>query len=113
MYIALDEVVDILERQMVKYRKRIKEKARRDVSFKEELRLVPDGYDIPAESDDGEIIIDKTKKFAMKPIDAEEAVVEMEMLNHTFYVFRNRETDEVNVVYKRKNGTYGIIEPEN
>ena len=48
----------------------------------------------------------------MKPMDAEEACVQMELTGHNFYVFRSADTDEVNVVYKRKNGTYGIIEPE-
>ena len=54
----------------------------------------------------------RSKKFAMKPMDPEEACVQMELLGHTFFVFRNSETDEVNVVYKRKDNTYGLIEPE-
>lgn len=57
-------------------------------------------------------IIVKTKKFAIKPIDPEEACLQMEMLGHNFYVFLNADTDQVNVVYRRKNGTYGLIEPE-
>ena len=52
------------------------------------------------------------KKFGMKPMYPEDACVQMELLGHTFFVFRNAETDEVNVVYKRKNNTYGLIEPE-
>ena len=52
------------------------------------------------------------KKFAIKPMDPEEACVQMDMLGHSFYVFRNSETEEVNVVYRRRNGTYGLIEPE-
>ena len=52
------------------------------------------------------------KKFAVKPVNPEEACLQMEMLGHNFYVFLNSETDQVNVVYKRKNGTYGLIEPE-
>ncbi len=54
----------------------------------------------------------KTKKFAMKPVNPEEACLQMEMLGHNFFVFLNSETEQVNVVYKRKNGTYGLIEPE-
>ena len=62
--------------------------------------------------EDEEIKIVRTKKFAVKPMDPEEACVEMELLGHSFFVFRNAQTDEVNVVYKRKGNTYGLIEPE-
>lgn len=62
--------------------------------------------------EDDTIKIVKTKRFAIKPMDAEEACVQMELLGHSFYVFRNAQTDEVNVVYKRKGNTYGLIEPE-
>ena len=63
-------------------------------------------------ADEEEIVITRTKKFAMKPMDPEEACIEMELTGHNFFVFRNSETDEVNVVYKRKGNTYGLIEPE-
>ena len=59
-----------------------------------------------------EINIAKIKRFSIKPMDAEEACLQMELLNHSFYVFINSETGNVSVVYKRKNGTYGLIEPE-
>ena len=65
-----------------------------------------------AEPTTPEIIITRTKKFALKPMDAQEAVMEMELLNHNFYVFRNSWTDEINVVYKRNDGEYGLIEPQ-
>ena len=61
---------------------------------------------------DDEINIVKTKRFAVKPMDPEEACVQMELLGHSFYVFLNADTEEVNVVYKRNNSTYGLIEPE-
>ena len=64
-----------------------------------------------ADSAEGEIKIDRTKKFAIKPMSAEEAVLQMELVGHNFFVFFDSETEEVNVVYKRKNGTYGLIEP--
>ena len=69
---------------------------------------------VPEEDLDDEpmVKIEKVKHFEVKPMDAEEAVMEMELVGHNFFVFRNGETDEVNVVYKRKNGTYGLIEPE-
>ena len=113
MYAAIDDIVDILEKQMVKYRKRLKDKSRRDGSFKDELNYVPMASSFEEEADDANYgTIEKTKKFALKPMDAEEAVMEMEMIGHSFFVFRNGQTDEVNVVYKRKNGSYGLIEPE-
>ena len=69
---------------------------------------------VPEEELDDEpmVKIERVKHFEVKPMDAEEAVMEMELVGHNFFVFRNGETDEVNVVYKRKNGTYGLIEPE-
>ena len=54
----------------------------------------------------------KTKRFAIKPMDVEEAILQMNLLGHQFFVFSNAETEEVNVVYKRKDGDYGLIEPE-
>ena len=62
--------------------------------------------------EDNEVKIVRTKRFGIKPMFPEDACVQMELLGHNFYVFRNAETDEVNVVYKRKNNTYGLIEPE-
>ena len=62
--------------------------------------------------DEEEIEIIRSKRFAMKPMDPEEACVQMELLGHNFFVFRNAETEEVNVVYKRKGSTYGLIEPD-
>lgn len=111
MYSAIDEAVDVLERQMVKYKTRLKNKSRRDGAFKAEMNFIMQDDDESYESD-SDIRIDKTKKFALKPMDEEEAVMEMEMLGHTFFVFRNSKTDEVNVVYKRRNGSYGLIGPE-
>ena len=54
----------------------------------------------------------RVKRFAIKPMDSEEAIMQMELVGHDFFVFRNAETDQVNVVYKRKDGRYGLIEPE-
>ena len=62
--------------------------------------------------EDDTIKIERTKRFAIKPMDPEEACVQMELLGHNFFVFFNSETEEVNVVYKRKGNTYGLIEPE-
>ncbi|MEG0318725.1 MAG: sigma 54 modulation/S30EA ribosomal C-terminal domain-containing protein, partial [Niameybacter sp.] len=62
--------------------------------------------------DDDELLkIDRKKQFAIKPMDVEEAIMQMELVGHTFFVYRDAQSEEVNVVYKRKNGTYGLIEP--
>lgn len=110
MYAAIDDVVDKLEKQMIKYRSRLRDKSRRDSSFADELKAV--SMNIPSEDDEDTIKIDRTKKFEIKPMDAEEAIMEMELVSHNFFVFRNASTDEINVVYKRKDGTYGLIDPE-
>lgn len=105
MYAAIDLVVDKLERQLVKHRKKIIDRHRHTGSFKNEY--------LEFEEDDEEgIKIVRSKRFALKPMDAEEACMELELLGHDFFVFRNSESDEVNVVYKRKNGAFGLIEPE-
>lgn len=111
MNAAIDEVVDILENQMIKYKNRLVDKSRKDVSFGVELEEFEHGYSEYDEDEDG-IDIARTKKFPVKPMDPEEAVMEMEMLGHNFFVFRNARTEEINVVYKRKNGSYGLIDPE-
>ncbi|MDR2650595.1 MAG: ribosome-associated translation inhibitor RaiA [Clostridiales bacterium] len=109
MYAALDSIVDMLEKQMIKYKSRIRSRSRRDAAFTEEFEYAGD---LTETADETPVVIDRTKQFPLKPMDAEEAVMEMEMLGHSFYVFRNGRTDIVNVVYKRNDGTYGLIEPE-
>ncbi|MDR2167419.1 MAG: ribosome-associated translation inhibitor RaiA [Clostridiales bacterium] len=113
MYGAIDGVVDVLERQRTKYKQRVKDRSRRDSSFKDEFRM----FDIldkgPEEeaADDDRIVIERMKQFPLKPMDPEEAVMEMEMLGHSFYVFRHSQSFEVNVVYKRRGNSYGLICP--
>ena len=103
---CLDAAVDILERQIVKYKSRLRDRRRKNIATKEEVTYIEG----PESLDTQEIAIIRTKRFALKPMDAQEAVMEMELLNHGFYVFRNSETDEINVVYKRNDGDYGLIE---
>ena len=110
LYAAIDEVVDILEKQMIKYKTRLRDKSRRESKFKDEYNVYFKEVEEVEVND--EKVIEKSKKFAVKPMDAEEAVMEMDLLGHNFYVFRNADTDEINVVYKRNNGSYGHIEPE-
>ena len=111
---CIDQAVDILERQIIKYKSRLRDRRRRSVATNDEITFldVSEQASEAAEPATPEIIITRTKRFALKPMDAQEAVMEMELLNHNFYVFRNSWTDEINVVYKRNDGEYGLIEPQ-
>ncbi len=107
MYASIDLVEDIIERQIKKYKNKLIDKKQSALSFSD--FFVNDYEPLP---DEDQIRIVKSKKFSIKPMDPEEACLQMELLGHSFYVFRNALTDEVSVVYKRKDGAYGIIEPE-
>ena len=105
MYASIDMVEAILERQLRKYKNKI-------VDQKQSAMALSQVFLDEETADEDEIKIVRSKRFAIKPMDIEEACVQMELLGHDFFVFRNAETDEVNVVYKRKGNTYGLIEPE-
>lgn len=106
MYVSIDLVEEVIERQLKKYRTKLITKQQNVSSvFKQEF------IDEKSEEDE-EIKIIRSKKFDMKPMYPEDACVQMELLGHNFFVFCNAETDQVNVVYKRKGNTYGLIEPE-
>lgn len=105
MYAAIDLVVDVLERQLLRHRKKLVNRHRHHGTFR--TTFIEEEH----EEDEG-INIVKSKRFPVKPMDAEEACMEMELLGHSFFVFRERDTDEINVVYKRKDGHFGLIEPE-
>ncbi|MBP3215591.1 MAG: ribosome-associated translation inhibitor RaiA [Clostridium sp.] len=105
MYVSIDLVEEIIERQLKRYKTKIVDKKQSAVAFS-------DLFINEEEDAEEEIQIKKVKKFAIKPMDPEEACVQMELLGHNFFVFLNAETDEVNVVYKRRGNTYGLIEPE-
>ena len=102
---ALDKVVDILGRQMRKNKTRLARRLRDNTA--DFAVLLPE-EDI---EDEQEVDI-RTKTIPIKPVSVEEAILQMNMLDHDFFVFINAETDETNVVYKRKNNTYGLLEPE-
>ncbi len=104
MYVSIDLVEEVIERQLRKYKQKLVDR-QQDGNFKREF------LDYEAEDTD-EIRIVRTKQFDIKPMYPEDACVQMELLGHSFFVFRNAESDQVNVVYKRKGGTYGLIEPE-
>lgn len=107
MYVSIDLVEEVIERQLRKYKNKLVAREQEGGNFKREFFDAEDNIE-----DDGEIKIVRTKKFGFKPMYPEDACVQMELLGHDFYVFCNAESDEVNVVYRRKNGTFGLIEPE-
>ena len=104
MYVSIDLVEEVIERQLKKYKNKIVDKQQNAAAFAKEF--------VEKDYDDDEVKIIRTKRFGIKPMDPEEACVQMELLGHNFFVFCNAETDQVNVVYKRKGNTYGLIEPE-
>ena len=105
MYVSIDLVEEIIERQLKKYKTKLIAKEQSAGCFKQDF--IEKDY-----MDEEEVQIVRTKKFDIKPMYPEDACVQMELLGHNFYVFCNAETDQVNVVYKRKGSTYGLIEPE-
>ena len=109
MYASIDMVLDKLERQIHKYRTKLWRKFQTD-AFTDDQMLFSKG-ESHYEKDD-ELKIVRTKRFAVKPMSVEEALMQMDLIGHSFFVFSNAETDEVNVIYKRRDGKYGLIEPE-
>ncbi len=105
MYVSIDLVEEVIERQLRRYKEKLIAKHQNAASFKREF--------IETEAEPAEEVrIVRSKHFDAKPMYPEDACVQMELLGHSFFVFRNAETDEINVVYKRKGNTYGLIEPE-
>lgn len=108
MYASIDLVIEKLEKQIEKYKTKLSRKFKTG-GFKTDL--IP-AASLAARDDDEEFNIVRTKKFAVKPMAVDEAVMQMNLINHDFYVFTNAETEQVNVIYRRKEGQYGLIEPE-
>ena len=105
MYVSIDLVEEVIERQLRKYKNKIVDKKQNAVNFQK--AYIENEY-----LENEEISIVRTKRFDIKPMYPEDACVQMELLGHSFFVFMNADTDQVNVVYKRKGNTYGLIEPE-
>lgn len=103
MYASIDLVVEKLEKQFEKYKGRLTKRTGKATG--DTRQAIP-----PVIEDDGPRVV-RTKKFAFKPMAVDEAVLQMNLLGHNFFVFSNAETDQVNVVYKRKDGNFGLIEP--
>ena len=105
MYVSIDLVEEVIERQLRKYKNKIVDKKQNAVNFQK--AYIENEY-----LENEEISIVRSKHFDIKPMYPEDACVQMELLGHNFFVFMNADTDQVNVVYKRKGNTYGLIEPE-
>ena len=105
MYVSIDLVEEIIERQLKKYKNKLIAQHQSGGSF--QPAYLEQDFD-----EDEEVKIVRTKRFDIKPMYPEDACVQMELLGHNFFVFYNAETDQGNVVYKRKGNTYGLIEPE-
>lgn len=103
LYSSIDLVVEKVERQLQRYKGKILNHANRSGRAQ--------GPVGSPETDEGPRVV-KTKRFAIKPMSLDEAILQMDLLGHSFYVFRNAQSDEVNVVYRRREDTYGLIEPE-
>ncbi len=105
---ALDTAIDVIERQIRRHKTKL-QKRLRSGTFDKAV------YDIPADASDPEeeTFEVRTKKFVIKPMSVEEAILEMNLLDHEFFVFVNDSTNLTNVVYKRKDGNYGLIVPSN
>lgn len=108
MYASIDNVIDKLERQIRKHKTKVNRRFREEGGLR--TLFVESAGGVAEEEEELKIV--RTKSFHLKPMDAEEAILQMNLLGHSFFVFSNAETDEVNVVYKRKDGRYGLIEPQ-
>ena len=106
---ALDRVVDVLTRQIRKNKTKLEKRVRDAQAFDAFAGMIAVEEE---EVDEEDFNIVRNKKFSVKPMDPEEAILQMNLLDHQFYMFRNVDTNEINVVYKRKNGDYGLLEPE-
>ncbi|MCS6860084.1 MAG: ribosome-associated translation inhibitor RaiA [Abditibacteriales bacterium] len=118
-FVAVDMAMEKLERQMKTFKDRratlSREMSNRTLSAAPETAEVPPGAEgVTAEATEGSNSrrIIRRKRFLLKPMPLEEAVMQMELLGHDFFVFSNAETEQVNVLYKRNDGNYGLIEPE-
>ena len=103
MYVTMDKIIDDMERQIRKHKPRLEKRLRQDAFIDMGI------YDIPVD-EETEFNIIKTKSLTTKPMSNEEAILQMNLLGHSFFVYKNSETEQNNIVYKRKDGNYGVIE---
>jgi putative sigma-54 modulation protein len=107
MRASIDQLVEKLERQVTRYRRQGRSRRRKAARANG-----PTPETIPVVPDEAEPVIVKTKNFAVSPMNPQEAVLQLELIGHDFFVFRNADSGEVNVVYRRRDGQYGLIEPQ-
>ncbi len=112
LYAAIDIVYDKLNKQLRKYKKRLQDRHHSNESIRFNHIEDLESADLDENENTMDISIDRRKKFDMKPMSEQEAILQMDLLGHNFYMFRNIKTDEISIVYKRHNGGYGIIEHE-
>ncbi len=112
MYAAVDLIVDKLERQIRKYKTRVNRKSRDREGVGAYFKSIEENGNAQNQQveDDSEFDVVRTKQFDLKPMDQEEAILQMNMLGHNFFIFTDAESDGTNIVYKRKDGKYGLIE---
>lgn len=112
MYVAIDKAVEVIERQIRKNKTRLEKKLKSGAFLKQErpLDIVPD--DDAEDEEEKEFVILKNKKFLVKPMSSEEAILQMNLLGHSFFVFKDASSNDLAIVYKRKDGNYGLMEPE-
>lgn len=112
LYAAIDLIVDKLERQIRKYKTRVNRKFREREGVAAFFASVnkSKSNEAPSAEDEDEFSVVRTKRFDLKPMDEEEAILQMNMLGHSFFIFTDSESDETNIVYKRRDGKYGLIE---
>ena len=109
MRASIDLLTDKLERQVTRYRQKRRRRGHRDAERNGAGQVAP-GPTIATDEEGGPVIV-KTKQFTMHPMSAEEAILQLELVGHDFFVFRHEESGEINVVYRRHDGGYGLIEP--
>lgn len=114
LYASVDLIADKLERQIRKHKTKVNRKFRDKGSEKDYFAFSEINDNTPSEETDSDYDIEivRTKSFSLKPMDSEEAVLQMNLLGHNFFVFNDAETNGTNIVYKRKDGKYGLIETE-
>ncbi len=110
MYAALDAVIDKIERQMRRYKERLK--AHKPASESEERKVKKTILEAESIEQQQEPVIIRSKTFSIKPMSVEEAVMQMDLLHKDFLVYRDAATEGINVIYRRKDGNYGLIEPQ-
>lgn len=112
MHASIDEVIEKLERQLKKHKEKLRKHLDKSALRKTPSKKIKETEVKEDKEDVSDYEIVKVKNFLLKPMDIEEAINQMELLGHSFFVFLNSETDTINVVYKRKDGKYGLIQPE-